>query len=324
MANKLLVINAESYMEVPLDQQLTIGRDVFNSLSLQDAEVSRTHAIIFGQGDQTIIKDLNSRNGVFVNGDRVAEQALQNGDEIILGSTILFFNPPEGLDLERALSRRGEYLFHRRAGQRPALSTEPVTVFPAGQMESVIHRLLHDPEGATFFTLPNAIELLRAFYEMGAATDSTDLFSATLRHALRILGGDHGVVMEADPAKERLKVLALESPEGEEASIEIAQAVLRVVLGAEKCVFCPNVLNDNRFARIAARGKYPIHSFVACPILAGRQYFGFIYLDSQDRRKGYDYVGLRSLYFMASHLGALLQPRATHFAHEALVGGEGS
>ena len=51
MSKKLLLINQTDYMEGPFDQQLTIGRDVFNSLSLQDSEISRSHAIIFEQGD---------------------------------------------------------------------------------------------------------------------------------------------------------------------------------------------------------------------------------------------------------------------------------
>ena len=40
MSKKLLIVNPEQCMEVHFDQQITIGRDLYNSLSLQDAEVS--------------------------------------------------------------------------------------------------------------------------------------------------------------------------------------------------------------------------------------------------------------------------------------------
>lgn len=318
MSKKLLIINPQHYMEVPFDQQVTIGRDVYNSLSLQDSEISRSHAIIFEQGSRAMIKDLSSRNGVFVNGERVTEQTLQNGDEVILGSTIIFFNPPEGMDIEKRLSRRGEYLFERRAVPRSeSKDLDPVTIFTVDQMERVIQRLFNDPESTTFFTLTNAMALLRAFYTMGHTTNTSDLFSVTLAQAMELLGGDHGVIMEADMDKSQLKVRAIQSLDEGSASIEISQQVLRVVLRAERGVYCPNIAHDNRFAKIAEAGRHRIHSFVAAPIMIRKNFFGFVYLHSESRKHEYSYVGLRSLYFIASHLGALLQPHRTHFVHEA-------
>jgi hypothetical protein len=209
MAGKLLIINPQQYMEVPFDQQVTIGRDVYNTLSLQDGEISRSHAIIFDQGDEPIIKDLNSRNGVYVNGDRVTEQALLPGDEIIVGSSIIFFNPPDKMDIERALSRRGEHIFARRAENAPARNDHPMTVFTCEQMEKSIHDLFHSQDETNFFSLPNAMSLLQAFMDMDRAPDTADLFQMTLKRALGFLGGKRGVIMETDSAKEKLKVRAL-------------------------------------------------------------------------------------------------------------------
>jgi pSer/pThr/pTyr-binding forkhead associated (FHA) protein len=318
MTKKLLIINPQHYMEVPFDQQLTIGRDVYNSLSLQDAEISRSHAIIYEQGSRTLIRDLSSRNGVYVNGDRVTEQTIDDGDEIILGSTIIIFNPAEGVDIEKRLSRRGEYLFERRAVPRTdEREIDPVTIFTADQMERVIHRLFNDPENTTFFTLTNAMALLRGFYSMGHTTNTADLFRVTLEQAMQLIGGDHGVIMEADMNKEKLKVKSIHATGDQAASIEVSQQVLRVVLRAERCVYCPNIARDNRFSKIADRSRHKIHSFVASPIMIGKNYFGFIYLHSESKKHEYTYVALRSLYFLASHLGSLLQPHRTHFVHQA-------
>ena len=48
---------------------------------------------------------MSSRNGVYVNGDRVNEQTLLDGDEVVMGSTIIFFNPVENMEIEKSLSR---------------------------------------------------------------------------------------------------------------------------------------------------------------------------------------------------------------------------
>jgi len=315
MAGKLLIINPQHYMEVPFEQQVTIGRDVYNSLSLQDGEISRSHAIIFDQGDQPFIKDLNSRNGVYVNGDKVTEQALEPGDEVIVGSTIIFFNPPDKMDIEQALSRRGEHIFAHRAASAPSRYDHPVTVFTASQMETSIQDLFKGPDETNFFSLPNAMSLLQAFLDMDHAADSADLFRMALKRALGFIGGKRGVIMETDSAKEKLKVRSIRPRSSKAGEIEISQQVLRVVLRAERCVFCPNVAEDNRFAKMASRGRNPVHSFLAAPIIMGSTCFGFIYLESDDAECEYDYVDLRSLYFIASHLAALLSPRQTHFVH---------
>ena len=85
--------------------------------SLHDPDCSRSHAILFEQDDHAIIKDLNSRNGVYINGEKVHEQALNDGDEVILGSTVMIFNPPEKINVEKALSSRGQYILKKQASR---------------------------------------------------------------------------------------------------------------------------------------------------------------------------------------------------------------
>ena len=54
------------------------------------------------------------------------------------------------------------------------------------------------------------------------------------------------------------------------------------------------------------------------PIISLGEIFGFIYLDSRDKSVTYDYTGLRSLYMIASHIGALLRARPMHFEKHAI------
>lgn len=325
MSGKLLVINPDHTMEVPFEQQLTIGRDVYNSLSLQDPEISRSHAIIFDQGEHILIKDLNSRNGVYVNGDQITEQELRDGDEIVLGSSIIFYNPSENLDIERALSRRGEHLFKSHSKKEGGANAEPVTIFTNSQMDQAVQDLLGNPDNTSFFTLKNAMALLQAQIEMNRKTDTADLFRTALDRAMDTIGATRGIIMESDPNKERLKVRSIRSERTEKSSeVQIAQQVLKVVLRAERCVFCPSIERDNRFSSIGKKMKKNIHSFVACPIMSDQNYYGFIYLESEDDSHEYDYVDLRSLYFVAAHLTGLLLPRETHFAREPVLEGSKS
>ncbi len=76
---------------VALNRDLThIGRSGGSEVVLDDASVSRRHALITRRGE-TVILDDRSRNGVHVNGVRVTEADLHDGDTIVCGHVTLRF-----------------------------------------------------------------------------------------------------------------------------------------------------------------------------------------------------------------------------------------
>jgi len=66
--------------------RVTIGRGKENSLCLPDHVVSRYHAELIRLGNDFLLRDTGSRNGSYVNGVRVAEQMLNDGDLLSFGS----------------------------------------------------------------------------------------------------------------------------------------------------------------------------------------------------------------------------------------------
>lgn len=92
--------------------RLCVGRDPASEIPLWwDREVSRVHAQIEHIGGEwTVVDDGRSRNGSFVNGDRLqGRQRLRDGDVLRLGATALrFFAPPAGDSQRTAPSARPE------------------------------------------------------------------------------------------------------------------------------------------------------------------------------------------------------------------------
>ena len=68
---------------------LHVGRSPSADIVLDDATVSRRHAVIARQGEDTVLLDDRSRHGVLVNGERVGRAVLQNGDTVHLGGVIM-------------------------------------------------------------------------------------------------------------------------------------------------------------------------------------------------------------------------------------------
>jgi hypothetical protein len=66
---------------------ITIGRDPAADITIPIESVSRIHAIVTREGNEMIIEDHASTNGVFVNAVRVQRKALANGDEVLLGDS---------------------------------------------------------------------------------------------------------------------------------------------------------------------------------------------------------------------------------------------
>ena len=58
---------------------------------MTDPKVSKHHAEIRPEGDGWTIRDTRSRNGVTVNGLRIDESALKNGDRVMIGPYLIVF-----------------------------------------------------------------------------------------------------------------------------------------------------------------------------------------------------------------------------------------
>jgi predicted component of type VI protein secretion system len=69
------------------DGEFVVGRSAGCQLSLDDPLVSRRHAMLVVSKDEVTVEDLESRNGVVVNGKRItARTVVQPGDKIVIGS----------------------------------------------------------------------------------------------------------------------------------------------------------------------------------------------------------------------------------------------
>ena len=85
---RLLIGNIDGQkLRFPLfKDRLTIGRTVQNDIQIRAHYISRRHAVIVTDDNGTKVVDWGSKNGVFVNKERVSEQLLKNGDTVTIGT----------------------------------------------------------------------------------------------------------------------------------------------------------------------------------------------------------------------------------------------
>lgn len=134
VAGYLEVWKPEGAGLVPLDaDRITMGRDESNDVSLpSDEQASRMHAVIERIGAGWCVRDLSSRNGTFVNGERVSgDRPVYDGDEILVGRTRLILRAQGSIaDARRTVGPEPAPDLTRRERDvllalfRPALSAE--------------------------------------------------------------------------------------------------------------------------------------------------------------------------------------------------------
>src|SRR4051812_24297681 len=77
--------------QMEIGEFLTIGRDSSNHVVVDDSFTSARHTRIERKAEGFLLRDLRSRNGTFLNGARIFEAQLNDGDRIRIGQTDMFF-----------------------------------------------------------------------------------------------------------------------------------------------------------------------------------------------------------------------------------------
>ena len=78
--------------EFQLDPLTFIGRTPQNQVQVPKPSVSRRHAQVALTDQGYVLKDLGSENGTYVNGDRITERLLAEGDRVQIGTVGFVFH----------------------------------------------------------------------------------------------------------------------------------------------------------------------------------------------------------------------------------------
>src|SRR5215204_3106914 len=92
---------------IPLErEEVILGRALEADVRVNDTKISRKHARINAIADpenertEYVLTDLSSRNGTFLNGQKIRQETLQHGDKIAIGEHILRFEFLDEIDRE--------------------------------------------------------------------------------------------------------------------------------------------------------------------------------------------------------------------------------
>ena len=127
---------------------LSIGRGETNQLILQDPFVSRHHARIEYKKEKGffILKDMNSKNGLFLNGNRIYQAVLSDKDAIKIGETVFFFSFERYNNTWQLTTQSANETWNDQLARIPHLSQNDYPVLlqgASGTGKEIMARLIH-------------------------------------------------------------------------------------------------------------------------------------------------------------------------------------
>ncbi len=229
---------------IPLGRdRLSIGR-AGADLVLDDAAVSRRHCELVHQPGGWTVRDLGSSNGTFLNGERILERPLKDGDRLRLGQTEIEFHAGEA-------PATGAAPAHHEEGRRPGLAEDTA--------------------------IWNLIEL-----SVGAGSPA-GWRKAYLETLLRRFQCERGCVIERDPITAVVTPVAAVAMEfveaGPEGTVPFSRSIVEQAIRDRTAVATTNAEVDPRFREAVSVAQYDIRAVICAPARWQGVPVGAVYLE---------------------------------------------
>lgn len=230
-----------------------LGRSASNDLPFPgDQSLSREHLVVERTAEGFTIRDLNSRNGSYVNGVRLTAPAgLAHGDRITAGHLSIRYDT-QG-EFQDAQPREVEFV-----EQAPGVLHDTITADLNTAMQASLQL------GA----------LVRAGRELAGHCALDELFSLILDLTVDAVKASRGALMTLE-AGGQLKPQAVRGD-----TVRISTAIRDRVISNRKSLLVRDTSADLDFAARQSIVAQGIRSFLAVPLQTDEEVIGFLYLDS--------------------------------------------
>ncbi len=281
------------------DSETLIGRTADCQIQVPLPQVSGKHARIVKDGDQYFLEDLGSRNGTFVNGQRISTRvSLSSGDVVMLGQEVR-------LDVLTQPTNAA-------AADQVRLAVPPVTLVSDETQLDIRGTIKRSTRFGLLDADPEA--KLNAVLEIGTALagqiDLPALCTKILDTIFHILPlADRGCIMLKDRASGELVPRAVKfRDEDSEDSLRLSRTIVNRVLAEKTGVFSVDATTDSQFDDKKSIADLKIRSMMCVPImdLAGEA-SGIISVDSQSHFGEFKRNDLELLTAMAGQASLLYE-----------------
>lgn len=278
-------------------RRVTIGRSAANDIVLSDQYSSGLHAVVVPTERGFALVDQGSKNGTFVNGRRVSgEIDLARGDEILIGSTSLFFDR----DLESRVTWVEGTTFSHSSNtiievkdllKKPAAAAAAMKTPGGGldlerfQQDQRIIAVISEVSQALIFHMP-----------------LDKLFDHIMDVLIQHLPMDRAVLMLKNPETGTFepKVVRVQSGALRTQSIFVSQTIVRTAQERRSSILISDIQADDALKAQASVVQAQIHSAMCVPLAYNDDIIGLVYCDRASLLEQFTENDLRLLTLLAN------------------------
>ncbi|WP_146561734.1 sigma 54-interacting transcriptional regulator [Posidoniimonas corsicana] len=305
-------------------ESVTVGRAPTNVICIKDERCSRVHSEVFLSQGHWTLRDLDSRNGTYVNGDRVSEdRVLEPGDIVRIGSSHLAFVD----NLSQAFPDSGSVLRSARSVE----SDSPHHTLEYDDEESVLldgaepTQITHRREQSRYLD-PSSIDndapipkvgraaaaLCRVAFTLAKATDLVSLSNSALDGLFESVAVDAGAVLLRSGAAigselgDKLEVITSRT-ETTHRYQRVSSFLSGTVLREGQGVLARNVMDDSQLGARDSSGDILATGVLCAPIRWQGEVLGLVHLYTTDSSKPIDPDDLEFSLAVADTIAVALQ-----------------
>ena len=271
--------------------EASVGRDPANLFSINDPSLSRKHCVITREGERYGIRDLDSRNGTFVNGAAVREAALEHGDQISVGDSVLVFLLHEDGE-EEGVSGGVEFedsLTHATSQIRPqdVLYLQPDRILSELPASSRLGR--------------NLAALLKVSRVVHALRDFEELQGKVLSLIFEVAPAERGAILLDPRSPEQFSsVFARHRRAGAAQPVRVSRTITRRVLEQGVAILGADVPGSGGLKAVDSLVNSNVRSLLCVPLTLFERVIGCIYLDTTSGAGRFDEEHLQLVTGIAS------------------------
>ncbi|MEI6236667.1 MAG: GAF domain-containing protein, partial [Planctomycetota bacterium] len=268
-------------------QPIMIGRDNSCGLQVIDRGVSREHAKIVRVGEMVFLHDLGSRNGSFVNGERVAEELLREGDIIRVGATQLQFQ-----SIRENRKGEDELQYDENATYKSSLELNIQDLYVTDNAS--------DREVGHFKAICRATSILQI------ERDEKTLLDKLLDLMVEYVPAVHSYIFLRDEDSGKMMPRAIKR-KAESHTAPVSRSILRKVIGESKAILTADAMQDDRFKSGDSIITHNIRSLICVPVSNSGHVHGAIYAVNSSLTEAFDESDLQLVSALGSQLALALE-----------------
>lgn len=275
-----------------------IGRDRNNDVVLGSKIVSREHAQIVRVKEGFTIVDLDSHNGTFINGTRIKEAILRDGDEILIGAVLILYEETiaEGIHF----SEDDSPLDSKATIVRSIEDLEITGLLgrerqPAGRKDQRVEQLEKNNR--------NLITLYQLSEKLISSISLRELLDVIIELIFKSIDADRGFLMLFDEGRNLIPkaIKYRDSASKGDEEITISQTIVNRVTQERVAILTSDAMVDPRFNQGQSIYLHGIRSAMCVPLWRKSDIIGIIHLDSFRRTNQFTENDLELLMAIANH-----------------------